>query len=119
RPWDRFGEVHTVFELAQDPNRSGPLAEHADLLLWQCDDRYHVASTSADGRRGKMAPAEVRLTLAGVWLQDVLFVIPPRVVEVRRKVTGYELVLGNDHFRAPDDPEGLSRLLERWFRWVF
>lgn len=116
RPWDRMGDVFTAFELAATAERAAPLAERPDLLLWQQDRRYQLAATSERSRSG---PATVTVTLAGVWIQDLLFIIPPRRVEVRQKVHGAELTLGRDAFRVDGAADGLARLVERWFRWTF
>jgi hypothetical protein len=66
-----------------------------------------------------MAPARIQLTLAGVWLQEVIFSIPPRVFEVRTRTSINELILGMQVFRSAGDLDALARRLERWFRWVF
>jgi hypothetical protein len=116
RPWDRLGEALTAFELAEDSDRADVLADHGDLLLWYQDPSCSVVAESG---RDRMGPATIQLTTAGVWLQDILFPIPPRVFEVRLKSVGCEMKLGNQFFRSPVDLEPLSRLLERWFRYTF
>jgi hypothetical protein len=116
RPWDRLGEAWTAFELAGDPDRAEVLAGHTDLLLWYEDPSCQVVAESG---RARMGPATIQFTTAGVWLQDVLFPIPPRVFEVRLKSVGCEMKLGNQVFRSPIDLDPLSRLLERWFRYAF
>jgi hypothetical protein len=116
RPWDRLGDADTAFEVAADPKRARVLAEQADLLLWSEDRSVEVVAES--GRAG-MSAATIRLTTAGVWLQDILFPIPPRVFEVRLKSVGSEMRLGREVFRSPKDLDPLSRQLERWFRYAF
>lgn len=116
RPWDRLGEVATAFELAADPVRAESLAEHPDLLLYQEDRRTHIV---ADGGRDRFAPARIQVTLAGVWLQEIVFSVPPRVFEVRKRSMGTELILGRQFFRSQSDLDPLSRRLEKWFRWTF
>ena len=116
RPWDRLGEVHTAFEMAENPDYNDVLAELFGVLLWQEDRGCIVA---ADGGRKKMAAASIQLTATGVWLQDVLFSIPPRSSEVRLKSIGSEMVLGLHTFRSPSDLDPLSRQMERWFRYAF
>jgi hypothetical protein len=115
RPWDRLNG-QTAFELAHDPASGPVLADRPDLLLWYENPSIQIV---ADSGRSKMNPAMIRLTTAGVWLQDVLFPIPPRVFEVRRRTVGYEMRLGSEAFRSPVDLDPLSRLLERWFRYAF
>jgi hypothetical protein len=116
RPWDKLGNVATAFELAGDPERAAVFGEHVDLLLYQEDRGVEVAAE--DGRE-PLRPARIQVTLAGLWLQEVIFSIPPRVFEVRRRTTGTELILGRNVFRSPGDLDPLSRRLEKWFRWVF
>jgi hypothetical protein len=116
RPWDRLGEVQTAFELAHDPANAAVLADRLDLLLWWQDPQCMLV---ADNGRARLGPATVRLTTAGVWLQDILFPIPPRVVEVRLRSAGSHLILGNELFRSPVDLDPLSRRMERWFRFAF
>jgi hypothetical protein len=116
RPWDKLGDLSTVFELAPDSANAAILAERPDLLLWFRDPRVQV---SAETGRGKMGPATIQFTPSGVWLQDVLFVVPPRVFEVRLRSSGSELKLGDDLFRSPEDLDPLSQTLDRWFRYTF
>ena len=116
RPWDRLGEALTAFELAGDPDQAEALASHSDLLLWY---RNPACMVVADSGRDRMSAATIQMTVAGVWLQDVLFPIPPRVFEVRLRSVGCEMKLGNEVFRSPIDLDPLSRLLERWFRYTF
>jgi predicted RNA-binding Zn-ribbon protein involved in translation (DUF1610 family) len=116
RPWDKFGDVVTAFQIAADPERANVFSEHADVLLYQEERDVEVG---VEGEREPPGPARVQVTLAGVWLQSVIFSIPPRVFEVRRRTSGTELILGRHVFRSPGDLEGLSRRVEKWFRWVF
>jgi hypothetical protein len=117
RPWDRLGpDVQTAFELARDPARADVLAARSDILLLDQDPTCPV---EADSGRVRMSAATLQMTLGGVWLQDILFPIPPRVVEVRLRPTGSEMRLGEQVFRSPRDLDPLSRVLERWFRYAF
>ena len=109
RPWDRLGVVQTAFELAARLDAAEAFATHPDLLLRQAVPDVTLTSGAA----------VVVLTLPGVWLHDVLFVLPPRVVEVRRRGEDNEMTLGRATFRSSDDLEPLARTLERWFRWTF
>ncbi|MFO0843105.1 MAG: hypothetical protein U0797_12045 [Gemmataceae bacterium] len=116
RPWDRLGEVRTAFELAPDPGQADLFRERPDVLLLGHDREVQVESEA--GRAG-LAPARLLFTLAGVWLQEVIFSIPPRVFEVRLKSFGSQLILGPHVFRSNVDLDPFSRRLERWFRWAF
>lgn len=115
RPWDRLGEVTTVFDLAADPERAQVFRERPDLLLHQEDRTVQVVAEGFD----EFAPARIQVTLAGVCLQEILFNVPPRVFEVRRRTMGTELILGKRVFRSMSDLDPLSRRVEKWFRWVF
>jgi hypothetical protein len=118
RPWDRCGPAVTAFELAADPRWGPLLVQYPDLLLRQEEPNLFVV---ADGGKGKMAAAQVLVRGEGVMLQEVLFREAPRVVEVRVKLAGCELVLGEGErvFRSPDNLEELSLRLERWCRYLF
>jgi hypothetical protein len=117
RPWDRCGPVTTVFELAGGgPERAALLEEQPDVLLVQEEPDWLVVG---DGGKGVMGPARILLGAQGVALQEIWFTEPPRVVEVLTKSIGYELVLGRQHFRSPDDLEPLALRMERWFRYAF
>jgi hypothetical protein len=115
RPWDRLGDIVTAFEIAGDPTRSEVFAEHADLLLYQ-EDPVKIAT---EANRDQYRPTSIQLTLAGVWLHDVIFSIPPRVFEVNMKKQGCEMILGRHVFFSASELDPLSRKLDRWFRWVF
>lgn len=115
RPWDRCGEAETAFQLAEDVSHGPLLARHPDLLLHQQESWLVVAENA----KGKMGPARILLTARGLWLQDVEFVIPPRLVEVRGKMLGHELLMGERLFRGPDPLDDLAKRMERWFRYAF
>src|SRR5262249_53150320 len=67
----------------------------------------------------KPTEATIRLTPYGVYLQGVLFRVPPRVVDVRMRSSGCTMTMGEDTFRSRKDLEPLSREMERWFRYGF
>jgi hypothetical protein len=113
RPWDRFAEAETVFEVAADPGREGLLRQHPDLLLWQ-EGPWVV---EREGGRQPRGPARIAFSARGVWLQDVCFTSPPAEVEVRWRGSGSEVRLGGHLFRGPGDLEDLVRRMERWFRY--
>jgi hypothetical protein len=108
--------VRTAFELAADPAHTDVLAAHSDLLLWYQDPSLPVV---ADSGRAKLGPATLQFTPLGVWVQDIVFPIPPRVFEVRLRAVGCEMRMGEQVFRSPSDLDPFSRLVERWFRYAF
>src|SRR5262249_31909475 len=114
RPWDRLGDVKTAYELAADAALAEPLSEQGDLLLYLRDESCLVGEEEKTP-----TAATVRLTTLGVWLQGVLFRIPPREVGVRLRGSGSTLTMGYDRFHGPEDLEPLSRDMERWFRYGF
>jgi uncharacterized C2H2 Zn-finger protein len=116
RPWDRCGAASTAFELAADPEQEALLDSYPDLLLRQEEPDWIVV---ADGGKGRMGPAHILFCARGVVLQDVLFTDPPQPVEINRKSVGYELVMGNAHFRSPGPVDDLALRMERWFRYAF
>jgi hypothetical protein len=116
KPWDRLGPVETAFELATDPDGAELLARRPEVLLWQEDSRWRVV---ADGGKGRMGPAQIALDARGVILQEVFFNAPPRVVQVRSKMLGSDLLLGTTLFRGPEPLDDLALHMERWFRYAF
>jgi hypothetical protein len=116
RPWDRFGECRTVFELAEDVAYAPLFARNPDLLLFQQEARWQLA---AEGGSAKMGPTQILLLTTGVSLQGVEFVTTPTVVEVRTKSLGDELLLGSKMFRGPQPLDELASRMERWFRFAF
>src|SRR5262249_9125732 len=106
RPWDRWSDASTVFDLAADVQASRPLLDrHPDVLLADLQD------------------PEVLLGGGGLVFQNGLFAAPPRLIEVRgrRNFEGveYELVVGELRLRYVTDPSPLVHRLERWFRYHF
>ncbi|MFO0879211.1 MAG: hypothetical protein U0840_17845 [Gemmataceae bacterium] len=116
RPWDRLNQVQTAFEIAARPEQAEVLGRHPELLLQAIHPDVPLAY---DGHLEKPGPARVMVTLAGVWLQGVIFSIPPRIVEVNRRSYGSQMILGGNLFRSSVDLDRFSREIERWFRWVF
>jgi hypothetical protein len=106
RPWDRWSDPVTVFELASDGQAGRAVLERCpDVLL-------------AD----RQTP-EILLCGSGLVFQDRLFTEPPRLIEVRgrRGFEGvdFELVVGDLRLRYTTDPAPLVHRLERWFRYHF
>jgi hypothetical protein len=116
RPWDRLGSCTTAFELASDPNRARLLGNYPNVLLCQEGPDGPLVTDAASGKR---MPVRILLTVQGIVLQETLFAWPPRRVEVNRRRKGYELVLGENRFLTREDPEALTRRMERWFHYGF
>jgi hypothetical protein len=116
RPWDRLGEVRTVFELATRHSSLDLLGRQPDILLWQ---EYPEWVETADVFASRSSRAQVALSPGGVWLQEVCFTDPPRQVEVTTRSGGSQLRLGDRVFQSPSNLEELARVLERWFRYAF
>jgi hypothetical protein len=115
-PWERLGKVRTVFQLADDPDNAGYLADQPEVLLWHEDPACVLVEEEGGDR---MRAVRLQVTPAGVWLQNVLFTTPPRESTVRLHSTRGELILGRHIFVSRMDLDPLSRQLERWFRYAF
>src|SRR5207244_1522984 len=85
RPWAKLGDVRTAFELAAVPHQAEVFQEQPDVLLFEEESNIPIEYETS---HTPVSAAKVRLTLAGVWLQEVIFSIPPRVLEVRQKSFG-------------------------------
>jgi hypothetical protein len=116
RPWDKFGEAETIFEIAGRAEGAALLVEFPDLLLVQNAATWRIAGESG---RGKMMPARILLRLSGVMLQEVLYTSPPNFVEVTERKDGFYLVLGKGLFRSQENLDELTKRMERWFRYWF
>jgi hypothetical protein len=106
RPWGRWSDASTVFELAADPEPSrNLLGDYPDLLL-------------ADLK----LPA-VLVCGGGVVFQAARFTEPPRLLEVKARRTfegmDFELVVGDLRLQFITDPTPLVKRLEYWFRYQF
>jgi hypothetical protein len=106
RPWDRWSDAATVFELATDPDPSrNLLGEYPDLLL-------------AD-----MKMPAVLVCGGDVVFQARRFPAPPRLLEVKARRTfegmDFELVVGELRLPFVTDPTPLVKRLEYWFRYHF
>jgi hypothetical protein len=116
RPWDRNGNAQVAFETAADPAHARLLGEFPDMLLWQENTSWRIATP---GATDALRPAEVLLCVRGVFLQGVLFTQTPANIEVINKAIGFDLILGERRFSSTDDLDGLARHMERWFRYWF
>lgn len=106
RPWERWGEAVSVFELADDPQAGRDLLnQYPDLLLVQQD-----------------APMIV-LTGRGVFFEDTLFHDEPPGVSLQRRrderMDEFIVNIGEHRFWYPHEPAGLVGRLERMFRYYF
>jgi hypothetical protein len=112
RPWDKLGAVWTAYDLAADINLVEAFTAHPDVLLLLRDEKIPITS-----KHSKEQPLTIQFTQAGVWVQEMLYNIPPGRVEVRRG--GRDLVVGQDLYRGEVDLSATARRIELWFRWVF
>jgi hypothetical protein len=111
RPWDRYGEAATVFDLAGDAKEGDFLRRYPDLLL-----RHTLPSRFAPDEGG---PAYLLLCDRGVVLRGTVFTRPPRDVEIGGRPGRYELVVDGQRFAFTSDPEPVASRLERWCRYHF
>jgi hypothetical protein len=106
RPWDRFGQTVSVFELAADPDTDRTRLDRYPDLLLTVEEKpvIHVCA-------------------GGIALLDEVFTQPPRSVEVvaQRPLgeAGFELVLDDRRLAFATDPEATARRLERLLRYFF
>jgi uncharacterized C2H2 Zn-finger protein len=106
RPWERWGDPVTVFELANSADVGRKLlAKHPDLLLMD----ESVPDMFLCGR--------------GILFHDVLFTEMPRKIDMRARKdfghTEYEIAVGTQRFPVLDDQSQLVGRLERWFHYYF
>lgn len=106
RPWDRWGQAISVFEVAADPVLSASLlGQYPDLLLVE-----------------RMQPS-ILLCGRGVVFQDSYFTEEPPGLSVRARrandVDGFEVTGGGHRFWFPYDPIEIVTRLERWFGYYF
>ncbi len=106
RPWGRWGDARTAFELAADPLRSAEhFSRHPDLLLVD------------------MEPPWLILTSRGLAFRDALITEQPYRVSVRedraRFDGAYELIVGDHQFGFWNDPTPVRARLEGWLRFWF
>jgi hypothetical protein len=104
RPWDRRGQAFTAFEVAAAGDGAALLATFPDLLL------------------AVRSSPPLYLCGRGLWFLDTWFPEMPLKVEVLSQSGekgGYQLVVGDDRFWFPEDPDVLAGRLERWFRYYF
>ncbi len=106
RPWRRWGDARTVFELAADRRAAGEhLARHPDLLLADLELPW------------------VFVTAGGVALHEHLFDKPPSALEIREESDGgeivYALLVGDARLRFWNHPGPLKARLEGWLRFSF
>ncbi len=116
KPWDRFGTVRTVFELAEEPARAELLAAFPDLLLYQEEPDWPEVS---DTDKEKLGPVTIALGAGGVWCQRTLFTARPRLVELNMAWRSHELKLDDKRFWSRSPLDTLQTRLETWLRWTF
>ena len=116
RPWDKFGETETIFEIAARAEGAALLVEFPDLLLVQQTSTWRIAGENG---RGKVMPTRILLRLSGVMLQEVHYTAPANLIEQTERKQEFYLVLGKGLFRSQDNMDGLIKRMERWFRYWF
>jgi hypothetical protein len=106
RPWERWGDAATVFDLADDPARESLLARFPDLLL----------------AVGTALP--FYLCCRGVFFEDLWITDMPQTIEiVSRRLyqddQGYDLVIDKHRLWFDYNPERIANRLEGWLRYFF
>lgn len=105
RPWRRWGEARTAFELAADPVVGTALfASHPDLLLANLELPWII------------------VTSAGVVFREQEFASRPFQVEVEEQRTergDYNLVVDGARLPFWNDPRAIRVRLAGWFRFWF
>lgn len=106
RPWRRWGDARTVFELAVDPYQATEhFSRHPDLLLV---DRE---------------PPCLILTSRGLAFRDAMIAEQPYRISVREADAQhdrtYELVVGDHRFGFWNDPTPVRVRVEGWLRFWF
>jgi hypothetical protein len=100
RPWNRLGEVRTLFEIAEDRQKNSWLEECPDLLL------------AGDG----VPP--LRLGTHGVWFQGEWLSSWPVDLESKpRAEGGWWVRVGAQRFLVRQQADEVLRRLERWLRY--
>jgi len=106
RPWDRWAQAVTAFELAAAPDRGEAYFDKYPHLLM-------VDET----------PPQIVLCDRGVVFRNLLFNSMPRVIEAkaRREEDGisYELVVDDHRFRMEADTGHLAQRLKTWCHFFF
>jgi hypothetical protein len=106
RPWDRWAQAVTAFELAGDPDRGE-----------KCFDKYpHLLLMDN-------MPPQIVVCDRGIVFRNLLFNSIPHVIEAkaRREEDGvsYELVVDDEHFRMEADAGPLAQRLKIWSHYFF
>lgn len=105
KPWRKWGEGWTAFELASDPAASDWFSRHPDLLL-------------VDGEG-----PEIVCTCDGVVVREHTFYRMPDLIEVAETRRGgefhYDLIVGKERLPFWHNPASIRARLEGWLRFWF
>lgn len=105
RPWRRWGDARTAFELATDPAAGAEqFAPHPNVLLADLELPW------------------IHLTGAGLVFREVVFAEKPSRVEVQEQRTDrgeFHLLVGDQRFAFWNDPTPVRVRLAGWFRFWF
>jgi hypothetical protein len=112
RPWDRFGEVRTAFELAGDAAREDLFEDYPDLLFVQEELDFLLENDD-----GSVEPLRIILCSRGLVVQGNLFQAPPRRIEATGWREASELFLDRVRFRAARSLDVLATRVQRWFEF--
>jgi hypothetical protein len=116
RPWDRCGEVRTVFEMASSPEVPELFSHYPDLLLFQVEPEWPKVAEIA---QGEPATVQILLCARGIVCQQQLITTLPRRTEMTTQWRRCELRVDDKVFWSTKVLDELERRLERWFRWAF
>jgi hypothetical protein len=106
RPWDRWGNAITIFDVAADPGL-------AEKWFTSCPDLLLIDERSP----------QVVLCSRGLAFKNILFTSAPGVVEARARRedvgTRYELFIDDRRFAFASDATSLVQRLRNWFHHFF
>jgi hypothetical protein len=103
KPWENAGPAANMLELADEPARvTELLSYYPDVLLY-------------------IAESNIVIGTKGVWLEGVCVTSfgPSAEVLAKRVDRGWELLVGAQIIRAPEDPRAHLANIKRWLRWYF
>ncbi|MBI2806903.1 MAG: hypothetical protein HYX68_18135 [Planctomycetes bacterium] len=103
RPWEAIGPAVGMIDLAKNPR------PHQELLSFYPDVLLYVAK------------ANLVIGTKGVWIEGVcVTAYQPGVEVAMRKFGGeYEIVIGDQRIRAPENPSAYLNDIRRWLSWYF
>ncbi len=108
-PWDRCGEVRTVFDLARERDSSAVLESVPDLLLYQEEPDWPRVS---DTGKSNLESVRIMLCARGVWCQKYLFTSMPRSVETYTQWRECSLTVDDKRLWSRQSLDTLEKRLE-------